>query len=40
MKKRKIIRTGDLAPKGIKSTYQEERTNFNKTFETIWKNLK
>ena len=40
MKKRKTIRTGDLAPKGIKSTYQPEKTNFNQTFKTIWKNLK
>lgn len=32
-----IQRPGDLAPKGIKSTYQTEKLPFNETFERIWK---
>ena len=37
---KKITRPNDLAPTGIKSTYQVEKISFNKTFETIWKHLK
>lgn len=33
----KIVRTGDLAPKGVKSTYCDERMNFNSTFIHIKK---
>jgi hypothetical protein len=32
-----IERPGDLAPKGIKSTYQSEKLSFNETFERLWK---
>jgi hypothetical protein len=32
-----ILRPGDLAPKGIKSTYQTEKLPFNETFERLWK---
>lgn len=35
-----IVRTGDLAPKGVRSTYQEEKRSFNETFKHIWKQLK
>lgn len=38
--KKGIVRTGDLAPKGIAHTCQSERTDFNKTFEHIYKNLR
>ena len=31
-----IKRPGDLAPKGVKSTYQSERLPFNETFERLW----
>jgi len=31
-----INRPGDLAPKGVKSTYQTERLPLNETFERIW----
>lgn len=31
-----IKRPGDLAPKGVKSTYQNEKLSFNETFERIW----
>lgn len=31
-----IKRPGDLAPKGVKSTCQEERLPFNETFERLW----
>lgn len=34
---KQIIRTGDLAPKGVASTYCEERLNFNSTFKHIKK---
>lgn len=33
---KKIERPGDLAPKGIKSTYQTEKLTFNETFERLW----
>jgi hypothetical protein len=34
----KLIQTpGDLAPKGVRSTYQTEKLSFNETFERIWK---
>jgi hypothetical protein len=32
-----IQRPGDLAPTGIKSTYQTEKLPFNETFERLWK---
>jgi hypothetical protein len=32
-----IERPGDLAPKGIRSTYQKEKLPFNQTFERLWK---
>ena len=35
-----IQRPGDLAPKGVKSTYQTEKLSFNKTFEHLWKIMK
>ncbi len=31
-----IQRPGDLAPKGVKSTYQNEKLPFNETFERLW----
>jgi hypothetical protein len=31
-----IQRPGDLAPKGVRSTYQTEKLPFNETFERIW----
>jgi hypothetical protein len=33
---KEIQRPGDLAPKGVKSTYQTEKLPFNETFERIW----
>jgi hypothetical protein len=33
---KEIQRPGDLAPKGVKSTYQIEKLPFNETFERIW----
>jgi hypothetical protein len=38
--KKEIKRPNDLAPRGVRSTYQEQRTDFNTTFKTIWENLK
>lgn len=35
-----IVRTGDLEPKGIRSTYNENATDFNTTFTHIWTQLK
>ena len=32
-----IKRPGDLAPKGITSTYDKEKLPFNETFERLWK---
>jgi hypothetical protein len=32
-----IERPADLAPKGIRSTYQTEKLPFNETFERLWK---
>ena len=32
-----IQRPGDLAPKGVRSTYQTERLPFNETFERLWR---
>ena len=32
-----IERPGDLAPKGIRSTYQTEKLPFNETFERLWR---
>lgn len=34
---KEIQRPGDLAPKGVKSTYQTEKLSFNETFERLWK---
>lgn len=34
---KEIQRPGDLAPKGVRSTYQTEKLSFNETFERIWK---
>lgn len=31
-----IKRPGDLAPKGVRSTYQTEKLPFNETFERLW----
>ena len=33
---KEIHRPGDLAPKGVKSTYQTEKLTFNETFERLW----
>jgi hypothetical protein len=34
----KFIQTpGDLAPKGVRSTYQTEKLSFNETFQHLWK---
>ena len=35
---KKIVRTGDLEPKGVRSTYGS-RHSFNDTFEHIFKNI-
>jgi hypothetical protein len=32
-----IQRPGDLAPKGVASTYDKEKLPFNETFERLWK---
>jgi hypothetical protein len=33
----KFIKTlGNLAPKGVKSTYQNEKLTFKETFKRIW----
>lgn len=37
--KKEISRPADLAPKGIRSTEQSQKTNFNDTFKHIWKQL-
>lgn len=34
-----IERPADLAPRGVKSTYSKDKTNFNDTFKHIWKQL-
>ena len=43
-KNNKIIRPGDLAPKGVKSTYLElvdgKRVCFNKAFEHLYKHIR
>jgi len=28
---------GDLAPKGVRSTYDKEKLSFNETFDRLWK---
>lgn len=33
---KQIHRPYDLAPKGIRSTYQTEKLPFNETFERLW----
>jgi hypothetical protein len=36
----KFIKTpGDLAPKGVKSTYQTDKLPFNETFQKIWDHI-
>lgn len=36
----KFIKTpGDLAPKGVRSTYNEEKLSFNETFEKLWEQI-
>ena len=37
--KKEISRPADLAPRGVKSTYDKDKTNFNDTFKHIWKQL-
>jgi len=34
---KEINRPNDLAPKGIRSTYQTEKLTFNDTFERLWR---
>jgi hypothetical protein len=34
---KEIQRPADLAPRGVKSTYQTEKLPFNETFERLWK---
>jgi len=37
---KKFIKTpGDLAPKGVRSTYENEKLSFNETFEKIWEQI-
>lgn len=38
--KKGIVRTGDLAPRGVARTVDTEKTNFNETFEHIYKNIR
>lgn len=33
---KQIKRPYDLAPKGIRSTYQTEKLPFNETFQRLW----
>ena len=33
---KEIQRPKDLAPKGVRSTYQTEKLSFNETFERLW----
>ena len=33
---KEIQRPRDLAPKGVRSTYQTEKLSFNETFERLW----
>lgn len=33
---KQIQRPYDLAPKGIRSTYQTEKLPFNETFQRLW----
>ena len=33
---KEIARPGDLAPKGVRSTFQTEKLPFNETFERLW----
>jgi hypothetical protein len=34
----KFIQTpGDLAPKGVRSTYDAEKLPFNETYQRLWK---
>jgi len=32
-----IERPGDLAPKGVASTYQVQKLSFNATFKRLWR---
>jgi hypothetical protein len=38
--KKPLIRPADLAPLGVRSTYQTEKLSFNQTFKAIWTQLK
>jgi hypothetical protein len=38
--KKPLVRPADLAPKGVRSTYQTEKLSFNETFRKIWTQLK
>jgi len=38
--KKELIRPADLAPKGVRSTYQKEKLSFNETYKRIWTQLK
>ena len=40
MKDNKIKRPDDLAPRGVRSTYQSDRTDFNSTWITIYNNIR
>lgn len=33
---KQIKRPNDLAPLGVRSTYQTEKLTFNETFERLW----
>jgi hypothetical protein len=35
-----IQRPGDLSPRGVASTYNEEKLPFNETFERLWNLMK
>ena len=36
---KEIKQPNDLAPKGVRSTYQTEKLPFNETFEKIWEQI-
>ena len=38
--KKPLIRPADLAPLGVRSTYQTEKLSFNETYQKIWTQLK
>jgi hypothetical protein len=37
---KKIVRTGDLVPKGIKSTVKEQTSDFNTVMNHLWKQIR